>query len=343
MNHLLIKNFYQLWLSKRDEDSFPKVKDFSEAELADYNGADFVMSMRDGGLYYDKVSPRIQDVVMDDLSVSEIFDVYPAVLQDIHRELIRFIFREKVGLSRLARYWYGHRHKDAEWLLLPALNDRGELVMIGITVAFSAYDERDVISSDQSELERIVAQDYLSLGKRLDLKNLNGEAKSFLATMGTLISIDGVEHKVSNSVALGKVGDAAARAARPNVLMVSAVKEMAPYLSRLGRRYNLKIVETSFEAAEIMAVDRIDVLIASENIPDGTSGLDLIGKVQKSIPETNLILLLENRIGAEDQTMDMGLRSICCLVKPIGEFALRHAIDNAYKVSNLKVRKKLAS
>ncbi|WND01384.1 hypothetical protein QGN29_07385 [Temperatibacter marinus] len=340
MKHELTIKFFEMWSGKRGDLGFPQLDEFTEDDLALYDGQDCLLVLRDEGLYYERVAPKVQDVLETDISEIEIFDVFPAAVQNIQRDMLRFAFQEQIGVHRISRVWYGHRHKDVEWIFLPIL-DKEELKYLGLSVAFTAYHERDIAVVDHQSLERIIFQNYLSLGKRVSLKALSAEARSYLATMRTTVCIDNQEQVVRNEVALGKAAEIAAQASRPNVVIVGSMYDVLPFIGRLGRRYNLKVVESALEAAEIIALDSIDVLLISELIPDGSSGLDLLSKAQEEKPNSGYVMILENREGALDQVLTIEGHEVHCLVKPLGEFALRKAIDDSYKKMNIIERRKL--
>lgn len=338
MQNELCIHFMDLWNSKRSKDRFPKISDFSEQELAYYDGQTQVIYMEDAGLYYKSVGHRLQQVASHDLLHSEIFDHYPAAIQDMQRDLIRFALIYQLGINRLSRYWYGHRHKDIELLLLPVFDDSGRVCLMGVAASFIASSDQDTIDKQSNEVERIVAQEYLTFGAAISIQNLSAAAQSFLATMGTIVSVDGQEKQLQRSVAIGGAADAAARAARPSVLIVSEREELIPYIDRFTARYRLKVVETTLEAAEILTLDKIDILIVSEKIPDQTKGIDLVRKFASITDEVGLIMLLESREGAEDQVLTVCSTEVHCLVKPVGEFALKRAIDGSYKTIKSRTR-----
>lgn len=340
MQHASIINFHTLWTEKcpkgNSEKKFPDIDDFSATDLALFDERDCILSQKDGGFYFEQFGERLQYVTSQNLKTDEVFDIYPSVTQNIMRDMLRFCFQHQAGLNRVSRFWVSHRHVDVEWILLPAYDRAGELVMIGGSVSFADHHERDLLVANSEDIERILVQNYLSVGGKLSLQQLSIEARSYLAVMGTKLAIDNKEVTIRGEKALGGAAAIAAKVARPSVLIVSDVQPFVPYITRLASRYNLKMVETLHEASEILALDAIDVLVVSEQLPNAQSGLDLLEKAMAHLAHTGLVVLLEDRHQKDDDVIEVGGQSIPYLTKPVGEFALRQAVELAAKTRKTK-------
>ncbi len=333
MQNTANNDFYDLWLSKRQEGAengdLPLLSAFSRGELDGFGGQDVLMILDDNEIVYAHCGKRITEVVGKDLVGQSIFFAHPEEMVEPQRDLTMLGFIKKIGIQRLSRFWYGHRHKDIEFLLLPVEDDdRGGTAMIGLIVS-SSYNEHDILAEGHSSIERIISQKYLSLGKDVLLKNVSGSTWSFLHAMGTIVTIDDEIFEPAHTSIIGELGKKASSAGRPNVLAVCSVKELSKLLARFGARYKLKLVQSGEEAKTIIEIDSVDVLIASEILPDGNSGLELLKSVKSHCPSAGLVLMLENRKGAEDQVLQTDSGPVHCLVKPVGEFAMRQAVDDA--------------
>lgn len=333
------KHFLKLWESKRRGDDLPLLSHFSREDLQSYSGHEVLLRLIDGVIVYGICSKSIRDVLSEDLTGKPVLTPYPKELWPVQTELISVAFENKVGLVRLSRFWYGHRHKDVEWLLLPVEDDEcGGVALLGLSASDIAYDKRDVIPEGNMNIERLVTQEYLTLGRSLNLNKISGKTWTYLHAMGSIVSIDHEIIEPEQKTIIGRLGMAAAKTSRPNVLAVSSVSDLRTVLSRFGARYNLKLVQSGDEAIDIMKMDVIDVILVCEILPDGSSGLELLAAVKELCPEAGLVMMLENRAGAEDQVLKTTSGLVHCLVKPVGEFALRQAIDDANLLVKQRIR-----
>ncbi len=81
------------------------------------------------------------------------------------------------------------------------------------------------------------------------------------------------------------------------------------------------------------------MLITGEHV-EGGLGLDLIRHVQNRGDDTGCVLMLEPRDGAKDTAVQTERGLVHCLVKPLGEFALRKAIDDAARFVTKRQKKR---
>lgn len=331
MQHPLLNSFYQYWLDKRpDGEAFPTLGDFPEAVLSGFDECGLILKLQNGEVLVEYTGDKNASVLTSDLHGRPITDLFSPALKPLQMSLVMVCFQQGVGMVRLSRLWFGHRHKDVEWLLLPVMdNETGSIAMVGLSTTFVEPNERDYITVGSSMVERIIVQNYLALGKQVDLGCIDGHGWAVLDTMGAKVCVDEaeVEHFAARGIA-GEAGMMASKVSHANVLAVAHPSDFGRVLSRLGARYNLKIVETLEEARAILHNDMIDVLVTAETVND-VAGLELIKEVQSVSAFTACVMMLDPRDSIEDKRVIEDGRYIHCIVKPVGEFALRKAVDDA--------------
>ncbi|WP_374765050.1 hypothetical protein [Yunchengibacter salinarum] len=266
----------------------------------------------------------------------------PEAFAEVNRDLVSLCFRKQAGSVALLRYSFGHRHKDVEVTLLPVRGEGGTPVLAGLFATFVEPDDRDDVNRTAAGSFRLLAQDYLSLGSPVQSDALGGLTRSVLSAMGTFFSIDGEEVKLSGTGLLGGRLEDVVRATRPNVLAVAPVRLFGGLLGRLGSWYNLKMVETRAEAADIIAADSLDVVITAEKLPDG-SGLDIVALVQEAQPYSGTVMILEPREDGVEDVIRTPHGEVHCLVHPVGEFSLLQTVRAASRFQVQRFRNAAAA
>lgn len=329
MQHDLSRKLYHYWLDNRQGDNLPSLDLFPSEILEGYDGCALVFKLRQGEIILDYTGARNAQVLSSDLSGKPITELFPPALKSLQMSLIMPCIQQKIGMVRMSRVWFGHRHKDVEWIMLPVQETAtGGTALIGLSLTFVDFDDRDYVTVGSTMVERIMRQNFLSLGQTVDLSVLDSHSWAVLDTMGAVVALDG--ENISHTT-MGLVGDAglvATKVAHANVLAVARPSDFGRILRRLGARYNLKMVETLEEARLILQKDMVDVLVVSEALED-ISGLELIREAQATSAFTACVMMLDPRNEAEDTRVIEDGKFVQCLVKPVGEFALRKALDDA--------------
>jgi len=297
--------------------------------MTDFEGSRLILKKKSGDLVLDHAGSKYAKVLTSDLVGKSFTVMFPPALKPVQMSLIMPCVRQNIGIVRTSRVWFGHRHKDVELLLLPVTDsETGKTALVGRTGTFVDSDERDYVSVGSSMVERIMRQDFLSLGGSVDLSVIDSHGWAVLDTMDAKIAIDGAVVTRPASGIVGEAGLVASKVAHANVLAVANPSDFGRLLSRLGARYNLKIVATMAEARSILQSDMIDVLVTSETVND-VAGIELIRETQAISAFTACVLMLDRQESAEDiRTLNDG-NFVQYLVKPVGEFALRQALDAA--------------
>lgn len=307
----------------------PDLESFSPEILDGFDECGLLFKLHQGDIILEYNGARNADVLTSNMLGRPITDLFPHALKPLQMSLLMPCIRQKIGMVRMSRVWYGHRHKDVEWLLLPVADrEEGGVALVGVAVTFVSYDERDHVTVGSAMVERIMRQNFLSLGNNVDLSVIDSHSWAVLDTMGARVAVDGeiIDH-TSNGI-VGEAGLLAAKISHANVLAVAHPSDFGRILSRLGARYNLKMVETIDEARAILREDMIDVLVTTESV-NGTPGLDLIREAQSVSAFAACVMMLDRREEAEDSRIVEDGKFVQCLVKPVGEFALRRALDDA--------------
>jgi len=330
IKHQLLNSFYEHWQGLFQDGTLPGLSNFSAEILAGFDECGLVFKHIEGEVLLTYSGKRNSAVLARDLLERPITDLYSPALKSLQMGLLMPCFLHGVGVLRMSRLWYGHRHKDVEWLLLPTIDEAtGHIALVGLAATFVEPNERDAIVVGSPMVERLMRQDYISLQRSVELSTIDSHGWAVLDTMGAKICIDGVkvEHDRRGGIA-GEAGLVASKVSHANVLAVVSPAELGPILARLGARYNLKVVETLGEAKEILRRDMIDVLVTTETVND-VQGLELVKEAQDLSAFTACVMMLDPRDDIEDMRLVHENQFVECLVKPVGEFALRKAVDEA--------------
>jgi len=329
VRHALCKEFYQAWLDAKPEEGLPIRGDL----ISDPDGLVMkhgtVLARVDGDIVFDFFSRELADVFGEDLVGQSATGLYSNALQPIHNLMLDICFDQEIGVERYARYLFGHRHKEIEWIALPVLDERtGEVVLASISGSFVDPSADDAIATGSEVVERVLVQNYLSLGNSVDLTPLAGAAATVLSTMGTVLSVDDKHVPMPRTGIAGDAGMAANKASRPNVLAAAASKDFGQAFERLDGLYNLKLVGTLDQARAALETDNIDIVVVSERLIGGMRA-DLIEELHARADVAAVVLVLEPRPGAENTVIETGDCMINCVVKPLGEYTIRKALDEA--------------
>ncbi len=329
MRHKLCKRMFKFWRQHAVSGKLPELREFFEETELNFRKAGVIIVREAGDVFYDFCGDEVMEVLGADILGQSMTFCYPEKFKALQLESADICFDQQVGLDRYSRFWFGHRHKDVEWLLLPARDAIGDrIVLVGMSATFVEHDELDVLAAGSDLVERIIAQDYLALGKEVQLGHLSRQSWAVLDAMGASVSVDGEPVPRSAMAMGGEAAYAARKASLAKVLAVASRQEFSGHASKLSKLYNFHQVETFGEALAVLEKDRVDVLIADERIEGGV-GLDLIQIVQNQKEAAACVLLLTPRAGAEDATIRTENGFVHLLVKPAGDFALRKAIDDA--------------
>lgn len=329
MRHEHCKRLFDFWRSRCRKDALPDLSSFFSDASLNFRERGVVLVREAGEVFYDFCGDEVIRALGADILGKSMTFCYSEKFKALQRESVDVCFDQHVGVDRYSRFWFGHRHKDVEWLLLPAWDDVGKrTVLVGMSVAFVEPDSHDALAAGSDLIERIIAQDYLSLGREVDLSNFSRTTWAVLDAMGAEVTTDGISVAPSKVAIGGEAAYAARKTATASILAVTGTAGFESISRKLKGLYMLHQVESLDAAQAILAKDRVDVLLTSERI-DGGLGLDLIRDVQNRGGETGCVLMLEPRDGAVDTAVQTERGLVYCLVKPIGDFALRKAIDDA--------------
>ena len=331
MHHQLCEDFYQYWLSCRPDNALPPMSAFTPQKSEEFSEHGFVLALENGDIIVKHMAAYSTSVLSEALVDRPLKELYLPSMQSMQTALVMPCFTRQIGMVRTSRVWYGHRHKEVEMILLPVSDeDTGTIYIVGVVVAFVDRDARDKISPPESLVERVVRQNFLSFGHKVDFSIIDPHSWAVLDTMGAVVLVDGAPIEHDTRGLAGGAGLVAAKAAHANVLGVAPSGDFSFISRRMGERYNLHLVQTQKEAVEILAGDMIDILVTVENFQDGT-GTGLIEEVKKLSRHTACVLMLDRNPSAEDSRIEENDRLIYRLVRPVGEYALRKALDEANK------------
>ncbi len=336
MQHTLCKDYQNYWKTRRTETSLPAVTTFSDASSLAFKENYVRFSLDKNDIVISAIGERVEQSMPAKVAAKFLTDIYPLALKPTQMALIMPCFTLKAGFNRLSRIWYGHRHKIVEWLLLPVQNtNNGQIELEGVIVSKLEQDSRDELAIGSSMIERIITQNYISCDQAVNLHGIDQHSWAVLDAMGADILIDGSFVEKETGGLGGEAALMASKAARSNVLAVANEEDFSSLKQRLSGRYNLKLVSSFDEAKEILKIDMIDVLVVSETFSGGV-GLDLVNEALEISPFSASVLMLDRKDNREDARIVENGNFIQCLVKPVGEFALRQALDDASEHVNEK-------
>ncbi|MBL4838673.1 MAG: hypothetical protein JKY34_13955 [Kordiimonadaceae bacterium] len=329
MHHQLCVDFYQYWLSCKQDGGLPPLSAFSPEKLAEFDDSGWIFALQDDEIVFQYLGEKSALVFSESMIGKPVGELHARSMREMQLGLIKPCFSLKIGISRISRVWYGHRHKEVEGLMLPVIDsESGAITIVGVSVTFVDPDSRDIIYFNASLVERIVSQNYLSFGQKIDFSILNAHCWAVLDTMGATISVDGIPLEHEKTGLAGEAGLEAVKAAHAKVLCVAPTEDFSFISNRIGERYNLHLVETEQEARWFLKSDLIDILITVEKFGD-TTGVELIKQAQEISDYTACVLLLDQQAQAEDSREEKEGKLVYHLVRPVGEFALRKALDDA--------------
>ena len=329
MQHKLCDEFMEFWQSRCQEAQLPGLVDKHAPDFKKFAGSYIRFGLQNSDIIICDAGADVYSVLPRDEALSLFTDLYSLALKPMQMALVMPCFLNKAGFSRRSRIWYGHRHKVVDWLFLPVVDDKtAEIFLEGIAVSSSDHHEDDRLMVGSSLVERILVHNFISCAGDVDISAIDQHAWAVLEAMDAKILVDG-EEKITVPHGLG--GNAAllaAQAARSNVLAVASEEDVAMLSQRLKGQYNLRFCHSYEKAIEILKNDMVDVLVVTENFNGGT-GLDLVQEAQRVSAFTASVFMLEQKANREDVRIVENGSFVQCLVKPVGEFALRKALDDA--------------
>ncbi|WP_020400566.1 hypothetical protein [Kordiimonas gwangyangensis] len=340
MRHEQCKKLFDFWCANREADTLPDLKAFFAGPDLQFREHGVVIVRESGDIFYDFCGEGVMQALGADILGKSMTFCYSEKFKALQLECVGICFDQRVGVDRYSRFWFGHRHKDVEWLLLPALDSIGDrTVLVGMSATFVEPDSMDALAKGSDLIERIFAQDYLADGGEVDFAPLSRTSWAMLDAMGAEITVDGVPVPRSKVAIGGEAAYAAKRTATASVLAVTASESFSTHAAKLGGLYKFRQVASFEDAQAILAKDKVDVLLTGERVQGGL-GLDLIRDVQNRGDDTGCVLMLEPRAGAVDTAVQTERGLVYCLVKPLGDFALRKAIDDAVKFVEKRQKKR---
>ncbi|WP_262693016.1 hypothetical protein [Kordiimonas aestuarii] len=340
MRHKLCKQLFEFWQARYASGKLPDLQAFFDEASLKFHDRGVVIVREAGDIFYDYCGDEILKALGADILGQSMAFCYSENFKVLQLESAAVCFDQHVGLDRYSRFWFGHRHKDVEWLLLPARDTIGRrIVLVGMSATFVEHDTLDALAAGSDLIERIIAQDYLTLGKAIDLDGIGRASWAMLDAMGADVTVNGQPVRRSNVAIGGEAAYAARKASVASVLAVVDRNSFEGSAKMLEGLYSFRRVETFGDALAVLRKDRVDVLVLNEHV-EGGLGIDLVKYVQDGEEDAACVLLLEPREGAEDTVVKTDQGLVYCLVKPVGDFALRKAVDDASKFVTSRQKKR---
>ena len=340
MRHKHCKRLYKFWQSRSTSGDLPELQDFFGEAAPGFREHGVVIVREAGDVFFDYCGDDVLKALGADILGQSMTFCYSEKFKALQLESASICFDQHVGLDRYSRFWFGHRHKDVEWLMLPVRDNIGDrIVLIGMAATFVEHDTLDALVVGSDMIERVIAQDYLASATEIDFGGISRKSWAMLDAMGADVTVNGVPVKRSSASFGGEAAYAARKASVATVLAVTERESFLRTAEELRGRYSFKLVETVGEAISVLRKDRVDVLLVDERVRGGT-GLDIIKEAQDRGEDTACVLMLEPRHAAQDTVVRTERGLVYCLVKPVGEFALRKALDDAGKYVTSRQKKR---
>lgn len=114
-----------------------------------------------------------------------------------------------------------------------------------------------------------------------------------------------------------------------NVLIVADDDDYSQFTRRLGQQYKVSHVFEGYRAVDKVVRGSVDVLITAQSLPD-MSGVELISRLSNRDDLSSIIIRDQM-----EQTVDATIEALAAkgrveqLSRPVGEFTLKKAIDQA--------------
>ena len=320
---LLLKQWLEI-----PSDSRSSFDDFSTEWLAQFNEFHLILSLSNGVIICKSAGSALQDLFTH-LNENAVFvEGYPSTVRPIHHDLLRPGFESNLAIYRLARYWLGHRYREIEWLFIPIQTSDGDTHLLGGAVPLSAYvDPKDSLDMTRSGTERLIEQAYTPRGTCHPTLSFKPLTWSYLTASRTLLSLDGRVLPPEKQGIGGHAASKAREASRPSVLVVGEFSDHEAVLATMSRHYRLRKAKNISDAEDVMRSDRIDVVIAENQLPDG-NGSQLI---HFGSPHNDRfgggILVYDWEEHWDDIKEEGPTGLIFSLIRPVGEYALRRAVE----------------
>lgn len=342
MDQVLTKQIVDLWQREKADQDFPAADVFAGLIACDYAPNLVWLSMTEKGVVLRRAGENIQAALPEDMQDRPIKRLFGEALQPVQEALLRPCFDTGLGLFRQSRLWLGDRHCDIEALLMPVPGPNGAgCDLIGIVQASNrcALEASEGISNEI--IERLTCQAYLTLGRSVTLEPFDSQTWAVLDAMGTSISVDGKELAPPQRLAQDAASRHVRRLNRTNVLIVGREDDLAAYSARLGTNHRLLSAASGREALAVLRNDSVDVLMSAETLPD-MSGLSLINTARTLSQHTAGILVHEGAASmpAPKSTPDLVVDHLC---KPVGEFTLMQAVNDAGERARTAFRSPVAT
>lgn len=113
-----------------------------------------------------------------------------------------------------------------------------------------------------------------------------------------------------------------------NVLVVASEEDYSSLTERLGLRYNVSHAREGGDALAAIERQPIDVLVTTAALPD-MSGSDLIARTVRHAGAPSSILIHDSAVSRGIGNLGMPDGNVEHLNRPVGEFTLMKAIDDA--------------
>ncbi len=235
MRHEHCKRLFDFWISRCEADRLPDLQSFFSEPTLKFRERGVVIIREAGDIFYDFCGDGVMQILGADILGKSMTFCYSEKFKALQLECVGICFEQHVGMDRYSRFWFGHRHKDVEWLLLPAWDEIGNrTVLVGMSATFVEPDALDALAQGSDLIERIIAQDYLSCGKEVDLDGLSRTSWAVLDAMGADMTVDGVAVPRSKVAIGGEAAYAARKTTAASVLAVTTSESFGRHAARLG-------------------------------------------------------------------------------------------------------------
>ena len=310
------------------EASCPDADDFAKNWLPHFQGFHLSLSCKDDRIVCDSVGPDLADL-FDHLKPGvEFVQGYPATVRPIHYDLLLAGFASRLSIYRLARYWFGHRFRELEWLFVPVYTASRKVQLVGGAVPLSAHvDPRDSLDLTRNGTERLIEHSYIAGGDGRASLSLKPLTWSYLTASRTAVHLNGKAVAPEKQGIGGLAVSKAREASRPSVLVVGAFADHEAVLNVMSRHYRIRKSESISDAKNIMRDDRIDVVIAESHLPDG-DGNQLFHFGSEQNTRFGGGVLVSDWEDQKDDIREEGPSGLTfSLIRPVGEYALRRAVE----------------
>lgn len=329
MRHKLCKEFYEYWTSCCWGHNLPDISNFSDEIMTGFQGYGVILACRQNDIFIDYVGTNSNHIIPMQMKGACLTDLVAPALKAMQMALLMPCFSARIGMSRFSRYSYVTHTMDVEMLLLPVrVADTGLTALVGLCVSTLLPKVDSVPEENKTATEQVLLQNYLSLGRSVDLTVIDGHTWAVLDTMGAVVTVDGKKVEDEDGENTDQMVDSKSQPSKTKVLAVAKKADHSAIAARLGKRYDVTIVSTLSDARRILINEMVDILVAAETCDD-CSGLDLLGVAQTLSAFTTCVFMLNPRWdGKQTLVKDKGVY-VECLPEPFASNALADAIESA--------------